>query len=72
MERKEKDRYIAEEVYLVQHGGEIPEVAYHASLYYLTEDPDGPGLIIDPKDIHPLKQAVVSQCSRVSCGLSVL
>jgi hypothetical protein len=61
MERKEKDRYIAEEVYLVQHGGEIPEVAYHGSLYYLTDDPDGPGLNFDPKDIHPLKQAVVSR-----------
>jgi len=55
------ERYIAEETFIVEHAGEIPEVAYHGSLYYLTEDPEGPGLKIDTDDTVSLKQAVVSR-----------
>ena len=54
----DKERYIAEETLIILHAGEIPEVAYHGSVYYLTEDPEGPGLKIDANDTVPLKQAV--------------
>ena len=57
----DKERYIEEEAFMVQHAGEIPEIAYHGSLYYLTEDPEGPGLKIDASDTVSLKQAVVSR-----------
>ena len=57
----DKEKYIAEETFIVRHAGEIPEIAYHSSLYYLTEDPEGPGLKIDAKDTVSLKQAVVSR-----------
>ena len=46
---------------MVLHAGEIPEIALHSSLYYLTEDPDGPGLELDNGDILPLKQAVIKR-----------
>lgn len=36
--------HLSEEWYLVRHSGEIPEIALHASLHYLTEDPAGPRL----------------------------
>jgi len=61
MKNSDKEKYIAEEVFIIQHGGEIPEIAYHGSLYYLTEDPEGPELKIDANDTVSLKQAVVSR-----------
>ncbi len=53
-----KQEYIEEELLILAHAGEIPEVAYHSSLYYLTEDPEGPRLALDHSDLLPLKQAV--------------
>jgi hypothetical protein len=61
MKESDKEKYIAEEAFIVQHAGEIPEVAYHSSLYYLMEDPEGPGLKIDANDTVSLKHAVVSR-----------
>ena len=46
---------------MVLHAGEIPEVTLHSSLYYLAEDPDGPGLELSGEDILPLKMAVVKR-----------
>jgi hypothetical protein len=61
MESLDKKAYIAEESFMVMNAGEIPEISLHSSLYYLTEDPDGPGLELDADDILPLKQAVVKR-----------
>jgi hypothetical protein len=61
MKELDKETYIAEEVFVVQHSGEIPEVTFHESLYYLTEDPEGPGLQLNFDDIFSLKQAVVKR-----------
>ena len=57
----DKKEYIEEEAFLVQNSGEIPEVTLQSSLYYLTEDPEGPGLELGADDIRILKQAVVSR-----------
>ena len=61
MDRQDKETYIEEEAFMVLHSGEIPEVTFHSSLYYLTKDPDGPGLELNTDDILPLKQAVVKR-----------
>ena len=61
MSDRDKKKHIDEETFIVRHSGEIPEVAYHGSLYYLTEDSDGPGLLLNSDDIFPLKQAVVKR-----------
>ncbi len=61
MKEVDKKTYIEEEAFVVLHSGEIPEVTLHESLYHLTEDSDGPVLMLDGKDILPLKQAVVSR-----------
>lgn len=50
---------IEEEKLLILQSGEIPEVAYHGSIYYLTEDPEGPQLRKDEIDLMPLKEAVI-------------
>ena len=56
-----KKRHIGEEAFLIEHSGEIPEVALHGGLYYLTEDKEGPGLALDDGDILPMKQAVIKR-----------
>jgi len=65
MNRKDKKYYLEEELLLVQNSGEIPEVAYHGSLYYLTEDPEGPTLPLSAADLLPLKQAVYERYRRI-------
>ena len=61
MHRQDKESYLADEAFMILHSGEIPEVTLHSSLYYLTEDPEGPGLDLRPEDIFPLRQAVVKR-----------
>jgi hypothetical protein len=61
MKESDKKTYIEEEVFVVQHSGEIPEVTLHESLYYLSEDDEGPGLQVKPDDVFPLKLAVVKR-----------
>lgn len=61
MKDQGKETHIAEEAFIVEHSGEIPEVALYSSLYYLTEDPEGPSLTLADNDILPLKNAVVER-----------
>jgi len=61
MNKSDKKACIEEEVFVVQHSGEIPEVTYHESIYYLTEDVEGPGLQLNIDDVFPLKQAVIKR-----------
>ena len=61
MKESDKEAFIGEEVFVVLHSGEIPEVTFHESLYHLTQDPDGPTLKLDTEDVLPLKQAVIKR-----------
>ena len=45
------------EWHLVRDSGEIPEVAYHSSLYYLTQDDNGPHLQLSDEEIDRLLTA---------------
>jgi hypothetical protein len=57
----DKKHILSEEVFLILHSGEIPEVAYYGSIHYLTEDPEGPLLNIKPQDLTSLEDAVVQR-----------
>jgi hypothetical protein len=61
MKKLDRKADIAEEAFMILHSGEIPEIAYNGSLYYLREDPDGPGLELDGDEILSLKLAVVER-----------
>lgn len=50
---------LEDEWYHVRYSGEIPEVALHSSIHYLTEDPEGPGLSLSDEDLHHLHEAVL-------------
>ena len=48
---------LEEELLLVRHSGEIPEVALHSSLYYLQDDEEGPQLRLTAEEQQLLEQA---------------
>jgi len=56
-----KKNILSEEALLILHSGEIPEVTYYSSIHYLTEDPEGPLLNIEPQDLISLEEAVVQR-----------
>jgi hypothetical protein len=56
-----KKNILSEEAFLILHSGEVPEVAYYGSIHYLTEDPEGPLLNIEPRDLISLEGAVVQR-----------
>ncbi len=45
--------------------GEIPEVAMYSSIYYMTEDPDGPNIELHPDDVKDLKIAVIERYQEI-------
>ncbi|MBM9537203.1 hypothetical protein [Desulfobulbus alkaliphilus] len=57
----EREYILEEEYLLIRHSGEIPEVALHASLYYLCEDEEGPGFILSAEELQPLQDAVLER-----------
>lgn len=50
---------INDEVLILADGGEMPEVAFHSAVYYLTKDEDGPRLELRGEEVTLLKEAVV-------------
>jgi hypothetical protein len=52
---------LEEELLLVRHSGEIPEVALHASLHYLREAESGPRLQLTPDEINLLEQEALAR-----------
>ncbi len=54
---KSADEYIDDEWYVVRYSGEIPEIAFHSSLYYLTTDEDGPGFTLTDAQTRRLQEA---------------
>ena len=53
----ERRLLLDEELLLVRHSGEIPEVALHASLYYLEKDNDGPKIVVTTQELQLLNKA---------------
>jgi len=57
----ERDFILEEELLLVRHSGEIPEVALHASLHYLCDDAEGPRFILVDEELGALQDAVLER-----------
>ncbi|HHO47006.1 MAG TPA: hypothetical protein ENN06_00875 [Desulfobacteraceae bacterium] len=53
-ETPDRQSLLEDELILVRNSGEIPEIALHASLYYLTEDADGPKLVLQDQELEAL------------------
>jgi hypothetical protein len=61
----EREYILEEEYLLIRHSGEIPEVALHATLYYLCEDEEGPGFILSAEELQPLQDAVLERYQEI-------
>lgn len=56
---------LEEELLLVRHSGEIPEVALHASLHYLQQDEEGPQLRLTAEEQQLLEQAAAERYEEI-------
>lgn len=45
----------------MRHAGEIPEIAYYNSLYYLSDDPQGPGLELAAAELDYLQGQAIAR-----------
>ena len=59
------DEILENEWYLVRHSGETPEIALHASLYYLTRDKSGPQLTLRKGQRDKLCEAAIMRFSEI-------
>ena len=62
---QERRSIIEDEFFLLRDSGELPEIAYHSSLYYLTEDQDGPGLVLTESEKRLLQEAALERCREI-------
>ena len=55
------ESYLQQEVDWIENSGEMPEVAFYEALYYLTEEEEGPKLILTLSDIKRLEDAAINR-----------
>ena len=53
--------YLDNEWFVVRYSGELPEVALHSSLHFLTQSADGPGLHLNKEHISGLQEAAMAR-----------
>lgn len=61
MTMPDKETLLQEELLIVRNSGEIPEIAFHSALHYLTADPEGPGLTLNATDLWHLEEQVIAR-----------
>ena len=57
----DKEEILDEEILIIRHSGEIPEITFHSSLYYLSHDPEGPHLVLTAEDLTLLREPVIKR-----------
>lgn len=57
----ERQLLLEEELLIVRHSGEIPEIALHSTLHYLIDDPDGPSLVLQEEELSALQDAALAR-----------
>lgn len=61
MTEEERAELLDDEWLIVRHSGEIPEITYHSSLYFVSVDLDGPGLALCVDEKKRLQDAAVQR-----------
>ena len=61
MEQAPDKTILEAELLIIRHSGEIPEVALHGSIFFLTRDPQGPRLALGEDDFRLMKEKVVER-----------
>lgn len=60
-----RQELLDDEWLIVRNSGEIPEIALHSALHFLTEDNDGPHLQLTPDEIDTLRQAAAERYEEI-------
>jgi hypothetical protein len=61
MKINDHDELFENEWYLVRYSGEIPEIALHAAIYFLTLAKDGPRVELTPGQLAMLERAAIDR-----------
>jgi len=59
------DELVDNEWYIVRYSGEIPEIAYNSSIYFLTRATAGPLITLSESHLDRLKQAAVDRYEEI-------
>lgn len=62
---EDRDSLLEEEILIVRHSGEIPEIALYSSVYYLTEDSEGPGINLNERERQLLYDAAIARACEI-------
>ena len=65
MTSDERTAVLEDEQLILSDSGEIPEIAYHATLYFLTEDAQGPKMNLSQKEICLLQDAALGRYQEI-------
>lgn len=61
----ERSLLLEEELLIVRHSGEIPEIALHSTLYYLQNDPEGPQIELNTEELMALQEATLERSKEI-------
>jgi hypothetical protein len=61
----DREALLAEELIILRNSGEIPEIALHSSLYFLTEDAQGPRLTLRENELQLLHRAALARAREI-------
>ncbi len=61
MTEQMRTQLLEDELLIVRHSGEIPEIALYATIHYLQEDPEGPQLTLTDVELHALQDAALER-----------
>ena len=53
------------ELFILRDSGEIPEIAFHSTLHYLTDDEDGPEMLLTAEEFELLQDAALYRCREI-------
>lgn len=62
---EDRQAFIENEVFIVRDSGELPEIGFHASLHYLTEEEDGPQITLAADELKLLQDAALARCREI-------
>ena len=65
MTPEDRDALLEEEILIVRNSGEIPEIALHTSLFYLTQDCDGPQLDLEEHEVQALYDSAIERACEI-------
>ncbi len=65
MKTAKRSELLENEWFHIRYSGETPEIAFHSSLYFLTEDKEGPQIQLEKDDVDELLEAARQRYSDI-------